>query len=205
MAKENAPMAKHVEALRNFPFPNFAFLKDSIAAGAARLAVNRTFALDWAQHGIYAPRFLRVSTTLLTWLPFFAALGFVAWIIVLKIWIMFAALPLLLIGYVVFNPGAGSLLGLFRTGLIGLMFISLFYALFSGRPRLLATCIALVLIWYGVIKAYSQSVKHLTRAAVLHEDLLCALWQREALSVQMINGDKYWISFKTINGQHITY
>ena len=118
---------------------------------------------------------------------------------------MCAALPLLLVGYVVFYPGIGSFLEPVRKGLISLTFVGLFYALFSGRPKLLALCVALALIWYGIIMTYSLSVKHLIRAAVLHEDLLCALWQAEALSVQMVNGDKYWKSFKIVNGQNITY
>ena len=205
MADEKESIATQVEALKNFPFPNFTRLKEAIAANAAELVVDRGVALKWAQDGIYAPRSARLSTTMFTWLPIIAALGFIGWTIFSKSWIMFLALPLLLIGYAVFHPGIGSLLGPVRTGLIGLTFIGQFYSLLSGRPSLLALCTALVLIWYGIKKAYSESFRHLIRAAAGHEDLLCALWQDEALSVQMSNGDKYWISFKIVNRQVINY
>jgi hypothetical protein len=198
-------LVSNVEALKNFPFPTFAKFMEARASGAAWLAVDRGFALKWTQPGGYASRSAQFLTTLFTWLPILAALGFLIWIFASKSWIMLVTLPLLLIGYMVYHPGLGSLLGPVRTFLVALTFVGLFYGLLSNQPKMLALCAALSLIWYGIRQSYSFSVRHLSRAASSNEELLCALWQDERLSVEMSNGDKYWRSFKVVSGEHISY
>jgi len=189
-----------VEELPNFPFPSFAKYSEANASGDAWLSADRAFALRWTQAGGYAPRSTQILTSIFTWLPIFGALSYFIWIIGSKSWIMLVTLPLLLVGYAVYHPGLGSLLGPIRTLLIGLTFVGLFYGLLANKPHVLALCAALSLVWYGIRQSYTLSIRCLTRAASLNEKMFCALWQDEKLSVVMRNGDQYWKSFKVVGG-----
>lgn len=202
---ERETLASRVEELTYFPFPSFEKVMEAVVSGDACYAVDRGFALKWAQGGVYAPRSVVILTTLSAWLPILAALSFVIWIFISKNWAMFLALPVLLIGYAVYHPGLGSLLGPIRTLLIGLTFVGLFYGLLFERPKILTLCAALSLVWFGIKASYSISVKGLIRAALANEKLLCALWQDEKISIEMKNGDRYWKNFRVINGEPSSY
>jgi len=202
---EKEALVSHVEEFPNFPFTDFRQLRVALASGFAHLAVDRRLALTWAQGGPYASSRVRYITTLTTWLPMLSALGFIIWVIVSKSWLMLFALPLWIIGYVVYHPGIGSFFGPIRTLLIGLTFFGFVYGLLTSRPRMAALCAGLVLIWYGIRVTYSLSVGNLIRAASSHEDLFCALWQDEKMSIEMKNGDRYLKTYKVMNGEFVHY
>ncbi len=196
---------KRVEELSNFPFKTFQEFRKANMEGVAQPGVDRGVALQWAQNGIYTPGILRAQTVFLMLLPYIAALGFIIWAIVSKSWLMLLALPVLLIAFFIFHPSAAMIFGIIRSGLIGLSFVGLVYAFMTSKPGLLALCLTLVVIWYAQKTIYKKAVNYLTKAVSEHEDLLCILWQGKALNIMFFNGNRYWVDWKTENGQSIHY
>lgn len=205
MEKQQEQKPKRVEELLNFPFKSFQEFKKANMEGVAQPGVDQGVALQWAQNGIYAPGILRAQTVFLMLLPYIAALGFIIWAIVSKSWLMLLALPVLLIAFFIFHPSAAMIFGIIRSGFIGLSFVGLVYAFMTSRPGLLALCLTLVVIWYAQKTIYRKAVNYLTKAVSEHEDLLCILWQGKALNVMFFNGNRYWVDWKTENGQSIHY
>lgn len=205
MEKQQEQKPKHVEELSNFPFKTFQEFRKANMEGVAQPGVDRGVALQWAQNGIYAPGILRAQTVFLMLLPYIAALGFIIWAIISKSWLMLLALPVLLIAFFIFHPSAAMIFGIIRSGFIGLSFVGLIYAFMTSKPGLLALCLTLVVIWYAQKTIYRKAVNYLTKAVSEHEDLLCILWQGKALNVMFFNGNRYWVDWKTENGQSIHY
>ena len=194
-----------VEELNNFPFKTFQEFKKANLEGVAQPGIDRSVALNWAQNGIYAPRILRIQTAFLMLLPYIAFIGFIIWSIASKSWLMLLALPVLLISFFIFHPGAAMIFGIIRSGFIGLSFVGLVYAFMTNKPALLALCITLVVIWYAQKTIYRKAVNYLTRAVCEHEDLLCILWKGKALNVMFFNSNRYWVDWKMENGQSVHY
>lgn len=196
---------KQVEELKHFPFKTFSELKKATIEGIANIGVDRGVALKWAQNGIYSSSWLRSQALFLAFLPFIAAIGFVIYAVATKSWLLLLALPLLLIGFIIFHPGMAMMFGFIRSGLIGLTFIGLIWGFISKLDWLVAFSLALALIWYAHRTIYRKAVNGLTHAVLEHEDLLCLLWSGKALNIRFYNGDSYWSDWKTENGQDVHY
>ncbi|MCL5802100.1 MAG: hypothetical protein M1283_06275 [Gammaproteobacteria bacterium] len=203
MNQEQKKITK-VEELSHFPFKSFQEFKKAIMEGVAQPGVDRSVALNWAQSGIYAPGVLRAQTVFLMLLPYIAVLGFIVWALVSKNWLMLLALPVLLIAFFIFHPSM-AIFGIIRSGFIWLSFVGLVYAFMTSKPGLLALCITLVVIWYALRTIYKKAVGYLTKAVSEHEDLLCILWQGKDLNIMFFNGNRFWVDWKTENGQSVFY
>lgn len=204
MEKETEKVEK-VEELANFPFKTFQEFNTAYFEGIAQPGVDRSVALNWAQNGIYTSKFLRIQTAILTLLPFLAAIGFIVYAIISKSWLLLLALPLLFIGFFIFHPSSAMVFGFIRTGFIGLTFIGFIWALITGKSKLLALTITLLLIWYTQKTIYKKAVNSLVDALTKHEDLLCFLWQGRALNIRFYNRNLYWVDHKFENGKYINY
>jgi len=196
---------KKVEELKHFPFENFKEFRKAYLEGIISPGVDRSVALQWSQGGIYAPTFLRIQALALVFLPFIAAIGFVIYAIVSKSWLLFLALPVLLIGYFIFHPSSAMVFGSIRTLFIFLTFAGFGWALFTHKPGLLALTIALLLIWFADRTVYKKAVSHLLSAAAEHEDLLCRLWHAKAFNIRFYNGNTYWADWKDEDGKTTHY
>jgi hypothetical protein len=194
-----------VEDLSNFPFSTFEEFKKSVITGVVRPGVDRGVAYRWAGGGIHAPKSLNLQVTLLAFLPFLAAIGFIVFIVVTKSWLMLLTLPVLLIAFFVFHPSSAMIFGAIRSAFIGLSIIGFLYAWFSGKNSLMALTLSLVIIWYSQRRIYNQSVKHLIDAITQHEDLLCLIWQAKAMNLAFSNGNEYWGGWKVENGETTHY
>ena len=144
-------------------------------------------------------------------LTFIVPIGLIVYIVVTKTWLLLLALPLLLIGFLIFHPGLAKLLGsvrgglIFRGGLILLTFGGLIWGFINGIGWLTALTLSLAILWYAQRTIYRKAVDGLLRAAIEHEDLLCILWSGNALNITMYNGDSYWSKWKTESGKSTHY
>ena len=201
--KEQKP--KRVEELKHFPFKNFDELKKRLDEGIANLVVDRGIALQWILRGIYSTGWQRAYALFLCWLTYIIPIGLIIYIIVTKTWLLLLALPLLLIGFLIFHPGQAMLLGAIRSGLILLTFVGLVWGFINGISWLTALTLSLAILWYAQRTAYRKAVDGLARAAIQHEDLFCILWSTNALIVRIHNGNSYSSKWKTEGGKTTHY
>lgn len=203
METEQKP--KHVEELEHFPFKNFDELKKRVNEGVANLGVDRSVALQWIQNGIYSTGWQRTQALFLAILPFIVGIGFIIYAIATQSWLLLLALPILLIGMFIFHPSSAMVFGPIRSGLILLTFGGLVWGFINGTGWLTALTLSLVIIWYAQRTIYRKAVDGLLHAAMQHEDLLCILWNNNALNIAMYNGDSYWNQWKTEGGKSTHY
>lgn len=194
-----------VEELENFPFETFEEYRKAVFEEVAQPGVDRSIALQWAQSGKYAPKFLNISVTFLGFLPFITAIGFITYATIAKSWLLLIALPVLIIAYFVFHPSFARLLGPIHGLLVIAMFGGLGWGLYKQLPWLIALSIALVVIWYANNQVYKKAVNSLVEKVCEHEDLLCILWCGKALNIAFFNGNRYWIDWKVEDGEHVNY
>jgi len=204
MDKETKKVSK-VEELKHFPFKNFHEFKKACLEGIIQIGVDRGLAFRWAQGGLYVPKFLSAQTLFLSWLPFLAGIGFIVYAIMSKSWLLLLGLPVLFIGFFFFHPGWARIFGFVWLIVIALIFILFFWALFSGKPGLLAITAVLLVTWYAEKTAYEKAVNSLIIVAAEHEDLLCLLWENKALNIRFYNGNTYWVDWKTEDGKNVHY
>lgn len=196
---------KRVEELEHFPFKNFDEFKKQITEGLANITVDRSVALNWVQNGIYSSAWQRWYALFLASFTFTVPIGFIAYTVITKTWILLLALPLLLVGFLIFHPNQAMMLGKIRSGLILLTFGGLVWGLVSGIGWLTALNLSLVILWYVQRAIYNKAVNGMIRAVMQHEDLLCILWNSHALNVYMQNGDSYRLRNKVEAGETIRY
>ncbi len=196
---------KHVEELENFPFENFEELKRRVLEGVANIGVDRGIALQWALRGIYSPRKLRIQLLFLSFLPLISITGFIIYAIVTKNWLLLLLLPILLISFFILHPSSAAVFGFIRNVLLGLTFTGLIWGFAKGVDWVSVLSLSLAVIWYALRTIYRKAVVGLIKAALEHEDLLCILWNGNALNVTMYNGDSYWVKWKTEGGRTTYY
>ena len=198
--KEQKP--KRVEELKNFPFKDFDELKKRVSEGVANLGVDRSAALQWIQNGIYSSKWQRVQALFLASLTFIVPIGLIVYIVITKTWLLLLTLPLLLIGFFIFQ---NIYLGPIRNIFALIAFVGLVWGFINGIGWLTAFTLALMILWYSQWAIYRKAVNGLLRATMQHEDLLCILWNGNGLNVTMYNGDSYWFRWKTEGGKSTHY
>ncbi len=194
-----------VEEIENFPFNSFEEFRSTYFEGIAHPGVDRSIALSWAQSGLYSSKSLRIVTTFLTFIPYFAVIGFIIYTILTKDWLYLFALPIFVIAYLIFHPGSTAVFGFLRTLFIGLTFTICIWSILKIHYGLLVLTVALIIMYYAEKSVYRNAVNHLIKAIFEHEDLLCSLWQGGALNIKFNNGNSYWVSWKYENGEHVNY
>lgn len=200
--KEQKPKPKRVEELEYFPFKNFDELKKRVSEGVANIGVDRSAALQWIQNGIYSSKWQRAQALFLASLTFIVPIGLIAYIVITKTWLLLLALPLLLIGFFIFqNIYLGSIRNIFAF----IIFVGLVWGFMNGINWLTAFTLALMILWYAQWAIYRKAVSGLLRATMQHEDLFCILWNGNGLNVTMYNGDSYWFKWKTEGGKSTHY
>lgn len=202
MEKEQKP--KRVEELEHFPFKSFDEFKKRVNEGIANLSVDRNAALQWIQNGIYSTGWQRAQALFLLSLNLIAPIGLIIYIVVTKTWLLLLALPLLVIGFFLFHPGA-TILGPIRSGFILLTFGGLIWGIINTNSWLIALTSSLAILWYAERALYRKAIDGLLNATMQHEDLLCVLWNGNVLSIVMYNGDSYQPKWKTENGKSTYY
>ena len=140
-------------------------------------------AREWSLKGRYAPKKAqRVALQLLHLLPFFVVLSFVIYSLVIRSWLLLLALPLFLVAFFIFHPGAKSF-GLIRTIPIILTHLGFIYSVIRYDPNWLAITLVLMVIFYAQRAMYRIAADYLIEAIFKHEDLLCVLWLQRQMHV----------------------
>lgn len=193
---------KTVEELEHFPFKSFDELKKQVSEGLVGISIDRNATLQWIQNGIYSSKWQRTQALLLASLTFIVPIGLIVYIIITKTWLLLLALPLLWIGFSIFQ---NIYLGSIRNFFAFIVFIILILGFINEISWLTAISLSLMILWYSQWAIYRKAMNGLFRAVMQHEDLLCILWNGNGLNITMQNGDNYWLKWKTEEGKLIHY
>ena len=191
---------KRVEELEYFPFENLAELKKARREGIANICINRMTALEWGMKG-HGSLSLRTWLLFLTYLPFIVVIGFVAYVIITSSWLLFLALPIFVICYIMFHPGLLGFPVLFRLVLVVILVCGLIYEI----NWLIVFTLPIIIIGHTQCNLHTKAINELATAALEHEDLLCFLWSIKALDIMFFNGNRYWSDCKREDGKFIYY
>lgn len=194
--------SKTVEELEHFPFKNFDEFKKHILKGSVNLRIDRSAALYWIQKGIYSSKWQRTQALFLASLTFIVPIGLIIFIVITKTWLLFLTLPLLWIGFSIFQ---NVYLGSIRNFFAFIVFIGLMWGFINEISWLTAFALSLMMLWYSQWAVYRKAMNGLFRAVMEHEDLLCILWNGNGLNVIIQNGDDYWFKWKTEGGKITHY
>lgn len=189
-----------VSELSHFPFPNFDEFRKHSLSGVASLGVDRGVAVQWAMKGIFAPAKVRAKVTLLSWVPYFIVIAFIAYVIMKAPLWWLLALPLFVFWYMFSNPGMAYMLGMIHKGVMALVWGGLVWGLANSMPALAAFTAALLGVRYATSMTYKISVEELINAASEKEELLCKLWNGNAININLYNGDTYSLKYCTVAG-----
>jgi hypothetical protein len=180
--------------LSGFPFSDFRQFRAACSAGTAVPLVNRHAAREWALRGIDSTKGLRLRTRVLIFLPYCVVLAFLLYALAASAYLLLAP-PLLILGFLIFNPGWVPLLPPFLGGirqmLIILILVMFAWAWYASYPGVTAIAGALLMLWYGQRALEDGAVRALIRAATANEDLLCALRTANVLAIQLPDGRHY--------------
>ena len=213
---ERRKPAARVEELRSFPYASFLEFQDAYRRGLCSLATDRPASLKWAKHGKYTTAGSRFAVTALTMVPALSVLGFIAYAVSSTSWLLLFALPLFAVGFILFHPSMGFhrytrpnlpaglpndvsrrvmapanlIVGVraFRMGAIYMAGLGLAWGALSDAPGLVAVTLVLLVIWLSHLAIDKATVRSLTKAVALHEDILCAAWQGGVLAVEFADG-----------------
>ena len=205
MGQQVIDKSTRIEELKTFPFKTFQEYRKASFVGIAQPSVDRNFALNWARHGIYAPKLLRFQIVMITLLPYFALIGFIIYIIFShSLWFLLT-LPLLTVAFFVFHPSSAILLKPIRNLFIVLTIVGFAWSAWSGKGGLLTLTILLIIIWFAQNNVYKTVVNALINVANQHEDLFCKLWIGKVLRIKFYNGDTHAVDHKFENGNLTIY
>ena len=179
-----------VSDLRNFPLDNFQDFQKARTLGDVIVGVDMGTAREWALKGRYAPKKAGRVVRPFLYLPFLVVLSFVIYSLVVQSWLLLLALPLFLIAFFIFHPGAKSF-GLIRTIPIILMHVGFIYSVIRYDPNWLVITLVLMVIFYAQWAMYRIASNYLIEAIFKHEDLLCVLWLKRLMNV--IHKDTFFI------------
>ncbi len=194
MKKQNT---MRVEGLQHFPFKNIDELKNRISDGKATASVRRDASLKWIQNGVYSTREQRARASLLASLSLnIPVICFIIYIILTKTWILFIALPIFFITFFLLGISSNQR----KLRITQLIIIGLVWGLISRIDWLIVLTILLFVARLAQYATYHQAGSGMLRAALANEDLLCALWNSNILSIALQNGDRYWFRMKIENG-----
>lgn len=168
--------------LRNFPFDDFQDFQKARTLGDVIVGVDMGTAREWARKGRYTLKKARIQVSLLHLLPYFSILGFIIYLLVIRSWLLLLALPLFLVAFFLFHPGA-KIFGLIRTIPIILMHLGFIYSVIRYDPNWLAITLVLMVIFYAQRAMYRVASNYLIEAIFKHEDLLCVLWLKRGMHV----------------------
>ena len=177
--EEREPV-RNVEELNQFPFESFQDFREAREQGVIQVAVDRGVAREWVTKGIYSPTGARIAIFILAWMTNLSALILVINAIVTRTWLLLLALPLFpACLFLWHHPPVTSI----RSWFILLTWAAFTLAIVTKRPWLLAIAGPLLLMWYSIAGVYAVAVYYLISAATQHEDLLCMLWEADAVMI----------------------
>ena len=194
-----------VSDLSNFPFPSFAEFREKCLSGVASLGVDRGVAVQWAMNGIFSPTTVRVKVTLLSWVPFLIVIAFITYVFFSLSWWWHLSLPVFVVWYFFSNPSMAFMLGIIHKGILTLVWGGLVWGLLNGTLGLAAFAAALLAMRYAMTATYKVAVGGILQVASEKEELLCKLWNGNAVNVNLYNGDTYCLKYSTVAGNSKWY
>ncbi len=174
-----------VELLGDFPFTNFKEYTEAYKSGKVDFNLDHVYAFQWAQGLAYTPRSVRVQTENLALLPLVAIIAILIYIFIMKSWLLLLALPLLIFGYIIFNPSFTQRMPFISLPATFLTFGALIWSIFGKQYDLLALSSALIIIFIAQKAIYINSVRKLKKCTLLNEAILCLLWEEDAITLRL--------------------
>ncbi len=205
MKEDSKEKPKKIEELKHFPFKNFQEFRKAYLEGVVDIGVDRGIAREWASNGIYSSWWLRVKTHFWIILPYVTFLIFIFYIFISQSWWLIFSLPVVVVSFFIFFPGTEHFLGPIKSGLVFFTIGFLIWGIINNITWLIILASFLALIWYSLRALHLGATKNLIYAASEHEDLLCLLWNIQAMNVRFYNGNSYWPRWKDENGRTTHY
>jgi len=187
-----------VEDLKEFPFQTFAAYKKVLLDKQAKASIDKMVAVQWTRNGIHSSPGLRKRVMLLISLTPLSVIAFVVYVISVRHWLLFLALPVLwMVQSMLLLRG--------NTMLIALLFAGLAWGVVNQIGWLTALTLLPLVYWYANRTVDRQSVAGLAAALESHEDLLCLIWNMDGLRVTLANGNEYCSNHKIEAGKFVSY